>query len=199
MPLSLAFSPQTIYKGFGPNNEPLVGAKLHTYLAGSLTEEDTYKNFDGTVNSNPITLNDRGEAIVILDTTKAYKFILKDINGVPVPGRTEDNITAGTGGGNISSSFLVKASALDAVAGYLNTKMVAGQNTTIEYFDGGDGGDSLVISSGDSHVSVDGVEEPGYLQNVVEAGTGMEISQDPTSKKLKFSNTVVNEGKVKVT
>jgi len=55
------------------------GGKLHTYQAGSSsTPQTTYAEDGVTPNLNPVTLDSTGSAIVRLDPTLAYHFILKD-------------------------------------------------------------------------------------------------------------------------
>jgi len=55
------------------------GGKLHAYQAGSSsTPQTTYAEDGVTPNLNPVTLDSTGSAIVRLDPTLAYHFILKD-------------------------------------------------------------------------------------------------------------------------
>lgn len=59
------------------NGRPLVGGLLFTYVAGTSTKIDTYTDSSGgSLNSNPISLDYRGEANVWLDPTKTYKLVL---------------------------------------------------------------------------------------------------------------------------
>lgn len=60
--------------------KPAVGYKLHSYLAGTTTPKDTYTSYTlGAANTNPVTLDARGEASVWLDGN--YKLVLKDPGG----------------------------------------------------------------------------------------------------------------------
>lgn len=71
---------------------PLANGTVTVYLAGTTTLTDTWQDKDLTVlNTNPITLDSRGEALVWLDTTKTYKFLLKNAGGATQ--WTVDNIT----------------------------------------------------------------------------------------------------------
>lgn len=55
------------------------GGKLHTYLAGGTTPQVTYSDAAGaTPNTNPVTLDSLGSAVVRLAVGVAYHFTLKD-------------------------------------------------------------------------------------------------------------------------
>jgi hypothetical protein len=58
--------------------EPLIGGKVYTYIAGTVTPQDTFNNANGTSpNLNPIILDARGEANCFLSAT-AYDFAVYD-------------------------------------------------------------------------------------------------------------------------
>lgn len=62
---------------------PAVGWQVFTYLAGTSTPKATYQDFGlGSANTNPITLDARGEATIFLDGS--YKFVLKDDGGATI-------------------------------------------------------------------------------------------------------------------
>lgn len=61
---------------FGNNGRPLVGGLVYTYVAGTNTKIDTYSDEGGTLNTNPIVLDFRGEANIWLDPQLTYKFVL---------------------------------------------------------------------------------------------------------------------------
>lgn len=74
--------PQLKFRAFTAQNG-LSGGKLYTYAAGTSTPLLTYSDAALTVpNSNPITLDSRGEANVFLTPGKAYKIVTKDSSGV---------------------------------------------------------------------------------------------------------------------
>jgi len=61
---------------------PLVGGKVYTYLNGTTTPATTYQDAAGaTPNTNPITLNARGEAQIFLASGTSYTFLVKDSLG----------------------------------------------------------------------------------------------------------------------
>ncbi|WNG69279.1 hypothetical protein [Cupriavidus gilardii] len=87
MTLSLLQEPVMSFEDF--NGRPLSGGKLYTYAAGTLTPKATFQDQAGSIpNSNPITLNARGEATVY--GSGNYRMILKDSKGNTVWDR--DNI-----------------------------------------------------------------------------------------------------------
>src|ERR1700739_4877426 len=74
------------------NGAPLYLGTISTYQAGSLTPIATYKDSAGTLNTNPIVLNARGECDLWLLPKVAYKFIIADSLGNQIPGGTIDNV-----------------------------------------------------------------------------------------------------------
>ncbi len=71
---------------------PLVNGTVTTYLAGTTTPTPTWQDQALTIlNANPVPLDSRGECVLWLDPTKAYKWLLKNAGGVSQ--WTEDNIT----------------------------------------------------------------------------------------------------------
>lgn len=81
------------------NRDPIVGAQLFTYVAGSSTKQTTYQNSNSsTPNSNPIVFDAAGRAPypVWLTDGVSYKFVLAPANDTDPPTSpiwTIDNIT----------------------------------------------------------------------------------------------------------
>jgi hypothetical protein len=90
-------SPLPVQKFFDSNGKPLVSGRLFTYVSGTSTKLATYKDQAGTLNTNPIVLDYRGEANVWLDPSLTYKFVLAPA-GIDDPPTstiwTVDNISA---------------------------------------------------------------------------------------------------------
>lgn len=85
-------SPSPKLQFFDANGNPLVGGKLYSYAAGTVTPLATYTNAGGaTPNANPIILDSRGEANVWLGSA-SYKLALYTATDVLV--WTVDSITA---------------------------------------------------------------------------------------------------------
>lgn len=70
---------------FDNKGNPLSGGSVETYVAGSLVPTDTYTDAtESTANTNPIILDAAGRASIWLDSDVAYKFIIKDVDGVTI-------------------------------------------------------------------------------------------------------------------
>lgn len=77
---------------FSANGVPMVGGTLDTYIAGSTTPATTWQDAAITIaNTNPISLDARGECVLWLDPAVVYKFVLKNAQGVIQ--WTQDNIS----------------------------------------------------------------------------------------------------------
>lgn len=80
--MTTQLSPTPVFKAFDNNGAPLAFGLLYSYGAGTTTPQATYTDFTGaTANTNPVTLNARGECGLWLDPTLSYKLILKDSSG----------------------------------------------------------------------------------------------------------------------
>lgn len=76
---------------------PLALGSLTVYEAGTTTLANTWQNRDlTTLNTNPISLDANGEALIWLQFDHRYKFLLKDEDGVTVSGWPVDNVLGGT-------------------------------------------------------------------------------------------------------
>lgn len=84
---------------------PLVGGKLTTFLSGTTTPAVSYLDAAGTPNTNPVTLNARGEARVFLDDGVSYTFVLKDGTGVEI--WTQDGVQNANAGVGVFSAKLL--------------------------------------------------------------------------------------------
>ena len=94
--MSASLFPTPVMQFFTANGAPLVGGKLYTYAAGTVTPRATSTDYSaGTANTNPVILNSRGEASIWLGTSMYY-MVLKDSTDVQI--WTADNVT-GSGGG----------------------------------------------------------------------------------------------------
>lgn len=91
--MTAVLAPVPVAKFFDNNGAPLAFGLLTTYAAGTTTPQATYiDSTQITPNTNPITLNFRGECNLWLDPTLSYKFLLQDFLGNIIPGGTVDNI-----------------------------------------------------------------------------------------------------------
>lgn len=94
-------SPLPIQHFVDSNGNALSGGKLFTYTAGTTTKQTTYTDATGaTPNTNPVTLNTRGEAGVWLNPNIVYKFVLSPSTDTDPPTNpiwTVDNISVSGG------------------------------------------------------------------------------------------------------
>lgn len=91
MPGTIAKIPK--FQFLSASGAPLVNGTLTVYLAGSTTPVDTWQNQALTIaNTNPITLDSRGECVLWLDSMVSYKFVLKNAGGVIQ--WTQDNVSS---------------------------------------------------------------------------------------------------------
>ena len=89
--MTTSLSPSPKMQFFDANGNPLVGGKLYTYAAGTVTPLATYTNSGGgTPNTNPIILDSRGEANVWLGATPYYMELKTSADALVW---TVDNIT----------------------------------------------------------------------------------------------------------
>lgn len=98
---------------------PMSGGTLTSYLAGTTTPVTTYQDEALTsANTNPITLDSRGECTIWLDSTKDYKFVLK--NALGVTQWTVDDITgAGAFADRLRTDLAASSGA--SLVGYMPT------------------------------------------------------------------------------
>lgn len=75
------------------NGNPVSGAKIYTYLAGTTTLVATYTEVTlTTANANPIIADASGRWTAFLSPGAAYKIVIQDSSGASI--RTQDNVTA---------------------------------------------------------------------------------------------------------
>lgn len=61
------------------NGRPLVAGRLYTFENGTTTPAPTYQDAAGTIlNTNPILLDGRGEAVIFLQPDQVYTFVLRN-------------------------------------------------------------------------------------------------------------------------
>src|SRR5690606_19065354 len=69
------------FQALDANGDPLIGGRLYTYARGTTTPQATYKDAAGTIlNTNPIILDGRGEAVIFVTEGLKYTFVLRDGN-----------------------------------------------------------------------------------------------------------------------
>jgi len=90
---TLTLTPSPYQSVFDTAGNPVVGALINTYLAGTTTPVATYTDSAGTVpNANPIVADSAGRYVAYLTPGVSYKFVITTSALVAI--RTVDNILA---------------------------------------------------------------------------------------------------------
>lgn len=91
--MTTALLPLPIFRCFDSAGLPGANFRLYTYVAGSSSTNQVTYGADGvTPNTNPVIMDSTGSATIRLDSSLAYKFVLKDASDNLSPsGWTEDN------------------------------------------------------------------------------------------------------------
>lgn len=120
-------------KFYFPNAE---GGEVDVYLAGTTTRTNTWQDRDQqTLNSNPVPLNARGEALLWIDSALRYKFVVKDADGATI--YTVDNVAgAEVGGSTVTQVTVDRFSGTGAQTAFTLTVTPASENDTNVYVSG---------------------------------------------------------------
>lgn len=109
---------------FANNGRPLIGGRIHTYVAGSSTRARTYKDAaKAQPNTNPIVLDGRGEAQIYLAEGVEYKFVVEDSKGAliytqePVYGAVWPNAAEWPSDATLSYRYMTEAKAAAGAVG----------------------------------------------------------------------------------
>lgn len=122
MPGVIATNPK--YQFSDSLGAPLAGGSLTTYVAGTNTLTNTWQDqAQSTLNTNPILLDARGECLLWLDVTIAYKLVLKNAAGVTQ--WTVDNVS----GNDSGLRAALAASGGSGLVGFLQSGTGAGSRT----------------------------------------------------------------------
>lgn len=108
---------------FSNNGAPMVNGTVTVYLAGTVTPSNTWQDEALTIlNTNPIVLDARGDAVIYLDPALSYKFLLKNAGGVTQ--WTQDDVKGGATAFEVAAA-LAAAAAAHAAADGLRTDLAA--------------------------------------------------------------------------
>lgn len=185
--VNLSF-PSAYYQQFiDKNGKPFAGGKLYTYIAGSSTAIETYKKIgsvDATnTNTNPIILDMKGMANIVISRDMAYKFVLCDKNDVKID--EWDNITAGGSGGYLPETIVVR---VDGTEHHItSTASRDGENRLIftididqDFLDRIDGIEEDIESLEQNKKDI--VRQTSYTANGSSVKTIKKITQDPNGE-----------------
>lgn len=77
------------------NGKPIVGAKIYVYNANTTVLVDTYNDFEGHLNTNPVLTDTVGNCTIIADNSKIYDIIVNDENDNLLFSKKNITITSG--------------------------------------------------------------------------------------------------------
>jgi hypothetical protein len=180
---------------FDSAGAPLTGGTVTTYLAGTTTLATTYQDKTLlTANTNPITLNARGECSIWGSSSSTYKYVVKDSTGATI--YTEDNIPGA------ADTDAAATAAAAAASGYAATAQSARDEAEAAR-------DSLIAAAGVFASTVAGlagtasggyfwvpsaVAGESYILYLDNAGVAVEQFRMPSAAALTaLSATVVSE------
>ncbi len=202
-------SPLPIQKFFSNIGLPLVGGRLFTYIAGTSTKVATYTNAGGTLNSNPIVLNFRGECRLWIDPQQSYKFVLAppgfddpptnpiwtvdDITAAPL---AFDNASVATGSVNNVSLSIPQISSPVAFTRVVFKAANTNTGPTTLQINGGTAAD--LVAQNRSDFSGGEIQEDGIYEAVFDGGAWQLLSpaiqppQQRTASEVAAGTTPVN-------
>ena len=91
--MALTLTPTPYQTVLDSNGDPVSGAKVTTYLAGTTTAASTYTTSAGDVaNANPIVADSAGRFVAYLSAGLSYKFVITTSADVAVD--EQDNVLA---------------------------------------------------------------------------------------------------------
>lgn len=110
--MTASLPPVFVFRAFDAAGSPLVGGKLYSYAATTLTPMATYSDQGMTPNTNPVILDANGQCSLWIGSTP-YKFDLTDENDVQQPGYPVDNVSSPQ---NIANSVLLDLASTSDIA-----------------------------------------------------------------------------------
>jgi hypothetical protein len=125
--MALTLTPSPYQTVLDSNGDPVSGAKVNTYLAGTTTAASTYTTSVGDVaNANPIVADSAGRFVAYLSAGLAYKFVIttsadvavdEQDNVLAVPGSSVNLDITGTAGEAIAAGEVCYISQVGDAAG----------------------------------------------------------------------------------
>lgn len=128
---------------FSNNGAPMVNGTVTVFLAGTVTPSNTWQDEALTIlNTNPIVLDARGEAVIYLDPALSYKFLLKNAGGVAQ--WTQDDVN---GGGTAAGVAAALAGALAAVGTLRSDLAASGGSALVGHLASGIGAAATTVKT----------------------------------------------------
>jgi hypothetical protein len=175
----VAITPLPKWQIIDGNGDPIVGAKVYTYAAGTTTPQATYTDATGAIqNANPVIADADGFVEIWIDRSLAYKYVVTDPNDVTI--YTVDGINESAGSGQ-SQTFAAGSAAAPSVN-------FVGATTSGMY---SPGADSVGISSN------------GVAAIIVDSSQNVGVGGNPTVKldvfgALRASSASITSGGITV-
>lgn len=101
--IKIAYLLDPFYQVQDNNGLTVTGAQIFVYQAGTSIPANTFKNFNGALNTWPVLTDTLGNATVLADVSKTYDVLIKDQSGNLL--MSKQNLVpggAGEGGGSIT-------------------------------------------------------------------------------------------------
>lgn len=199
MPGVIATVPK--YQFSDATGTPLAGGTLTTYIAGTNTLTNTWQDQALSIaNTNPITLDSRGECVLWLNSTVNYKFVLKNAAGVTQ--WTVDNISGSDNG----LRDALAASGGSALVGFLQSGTGASARTvqaklrdTVSVKDFGAVGDGVTNDTAAIQAAMTATNSLGGGTLYFPVGTYLVASTITATTGVKFAGAGPNVSVIKTT
>lgn len=166
-------SPAPKFQAFDSGGAPLVGGKVYTYASGGNTPLATYTDSTGnTSNSNPVTLDSRGEANIWFTPGVEYRVTVTDADGGAIYGPID----------NVAGSVTPSA--------YFATLMTATQRSTLFDAIAAPGGTvtGTILMSGAAVNFAAGVTVPSATSTPIGAAASNNVTVSGVATITSFDN-----------
>ncbi len=177
--MSYQLSPCPRLQFIDANGDPYALGWLYTYEAGSTTPLATYANSTGTPNSATLQLDAAGRATVYLRTDKHYKFVLYDVDLVPV--FTQDDVFSDfvtlDGAETLSNKTLDDTNVITVKDSSFTIESAGDDTATVKFSAAGiTTGAERTVTFQDSNMTLAGLETRNLFSNRQEWGQGANVT-----------------------
>jgi hypothetical protein len=150
---------------FDSSGNPLASGTVTTYLAGTTTLATTYQDRALlTANTNPITLNARGECSIWGSISSTYKYVVKDSTGATI--YTEDNIPGTGSAADISAAVATALGDIEEAQDLADEAVALAQAAVAA---NGEEALNSLIDGEDSAIAILASNDEDYAMKVVDA------------------------------
>ena len=185
--IKIAYLLDPFYQVQDNNGLTVAGAQIFVYHAGTVNPANTFKNFNGALNTWPVLTDTLGNATVLADISKTYDVLIKDQNGNLL--MSKQNMVpggAGEGGGSITPVEPIDQQHWIGVNGASTSVTADLVGTILHIPDASDEYQSFIESNRNDHIILsDGL----YLVQAV-----INIQQDQNALENTIENLTVMTG-----